>query len=214
MSDRVLCVPAFADGASSWRPLLDHVPAEVADLSAAEPPTVAGHAAALAGLVTNPVILIGHSLGSAIAVETAHLLGPRCRGLLSIEGNLTPEDAYFSGQAADFDDPVDFKQALLTRIGQLVAAGQVPSTYVESLAATDERRMWTLGRDARDRDFGSRYRSLACPTLYLWSATSTPRATAEYLAQHRIPARRLSVEHHWPWLTAPAVVAEALAELS
>jgi pimeloyl-ACP methyl ester carboxylesterase len=67
--------------------------------------------------------------------------------------------------------------------------------------------MWTLGRDARTKDFGQRYRSLTCPTLYLWSASTTPPATAEYLARHRIPARRLDVEHHWPWLVDPSAIA-------
>ncbi len=213
MSSRIVCVPAFADTAASWQPLLDVLTdATVADLSNAEPPTVAGYAKVLARQA-DPVILVGHSLGSAIAVEAAHELGSWCLGLVSIEGNLTPEDAYFSGTAADYDDPDEFKHALLARVHQLVAAGQVPATYADSVEAADASRIWTLGRDARTRDFGSRYRSLACPTLYLWSASTTPPATAEYLARHQLSARRLDAEHHWPWLVDPLAVAGFVGSL-
>jgi pimeloyl-ACP methyl ester carboxylesterase len=185
-------VPGFADNGASWEPLLDLVPAEFADLSAAEPATIAGHAATLAEQLTEPAILIAHSIGSAIAVEAAHQVGPRCLGLLSIEGNLTPEDAYFTGTAADYDDPEEFKRAHLARTRRLVAGGQAPASYAVAVVAADARRMWTLGRDARTGDFGPRYRALACPTLYLWSATTTPPTTVEYLTppDPRPPAHR------------------------
>jgi pimeloyl-ACP methyl ester carboxylesterase len=203
-----LCVPGFADGAGSWQPLLELVDAEVADLSTAEPATISGHAELLVSLVTEPVIFIAHSIGSPIAVEAAHQLGPRCLGLLSIEGNLTPEDAYFTGTAADYDNPEDFKRAHLARTKKLLAVGQAPESYAEAVATADASRMWTLGRDARAHDFGSRYRSLTCPTLYLWSASTTPPTTVDYLARHQIPARQLEANHHWPWF----VDAEAIAD--
>jgi pimeloyl-ACP methyl ester carboxylesterase len=213
MPDRIVCVPGFADNAASWQPLLDLIPAEVADLDAAEPATIAGHAALLAQRVTEPVIFIAHSIGGAIAVEAAHQLGQDCLGLLSIEGNLTPEDAYFTGTAADYDDPEAFKRAHLARTKKLVAAGQAPASYAQAVATADASHMWTLGRDAGARDFGSRYRDLTCPTLYLWSATTTPPATVEYLAHHQIPAHRLDAEHHWPWLVDAKVIAELVRRL-
>lgn len=213
MPSHILCVPGFADNAASWSPLLDVLPAEVADLSTAEPATIAGHAALLAQLVTEPVIFIAHSIGSPIAVEAAHQLGSRCLGLLSIEGNLTPDDAYFTGTAADYDDPEDFKRAHLARTQNLIAAGQAPESYAEAVGTADASRMWTLGRDARAHDFGPRYRSLTCPTLYLWSVTTTPPATVEYLARHQIPARRLDAEHHWPWLVDAEAIARVVGSL-
>lgn len=206
MPSRIVCVPGFADDAASWQPLLDLLPAEVADFSTVEPATIAGHAALLTE-PTEPVIFIAHSVGGPIAVEAAHQLGSRCLGVLSIEGNLTPEDAYFTGTAADYDDPEEFKTAHLARTKKLVADGQAPECYAEAVAAADAKRIWELGRDVRGRDFGSRYRSLGCTTLYLWSASTTPPATVEYLARHQIPARRLSAEHHWPWLVDAETIA-------
>jgi len=43
--------------------------------------------------------LIGHSIVSAIAVDASELLSPPPIGVFSIEGNLTRDDAYFTGKA-------------------------------------------------------------------------------------------------------------------
>ena len=51
-----------------------------------------------------------------IAVEAAARLGDGFGGLFSIEGNLTADDAFFSGRAAEFTDPVAFKHCFLDDI--------------------------------------------------------------------------------------------------
>jgi uridine phosphorylase len=60
--------------------------------------------------------LVAHSVASMIAVETVPRLGVPFGGLFSIEGNLTAEDAYLSGRAADFDDADKFKQHFVDHI--------------------------------------------------------------------------------------------------
>lgn len=206
-------MPGFADNAASWGALLEVLDAEVVDFTAAEPGTIAGHAAVLVQQITEPVIFVAHSVGAPIAVEAAHELGERCVGLVSIEGNLTPEDAYFTGTAADYDDPEEFKAAHFARTQKLIAAGQAPEVYAEAVTAAAAERIWALGRDVRGRDFGARYRSLRCKTLYLWSESTTPPATVEYLARHQIRARRLGAEHHWPWLVDAKEIAGLVGSL-
>ena len=63
-----------------------------------------------------PIGLVGHSVGSVIAAEAAHQLGTQCTGVLSIEGNLTADDAYFSSRAADFENAQKFKDMFIGEI--------------------------------------------------------------------------------------------------
>jgi pimeloyl-ACP methyl ester carboxylesterase len=224
-----VCVPGFADGAPTWRPLVaaladESVTVTVVDLPGFGAPPVRPPLSILGcgGLVTDvvrrgfarPVTLVGHSLGSVVAVEAAHRLGARCAGVVSIEGNLTPEDAYFSGQAADHRDAAGFKSAFAAQVRRLAAEGRVPGSYADAVDAADAESMWALGLDARASGasgaFGIRYRRLPARSVYLWMSATTPPETQRYLAQHSIPHRRLPVEHHWPWTVEADLVAGAM----
>lgn len=126
----LILLHAFADSGLAFTPLFDTelasrfrlVAPDLAGFGASPPHqsvhTIADHAEAVAALVAalpgrGPVGLVAHAVASMIAVEAAPRLGSRFAGLFSIEGNLTAEDAYLSGRAADFDDPLAFKQRFL-----------------------------------------------------------------------------------------------------
>jgi rhodanese-related sulfurtransferase/uridine phosphorylase len=92
--------------------------------------TIIDHVIAIAKLVEclpggGPVGLVAHSVASMIAVEAVTRLRGRFAGLFSIEGNLTADDAYLSGRAAGFDDPVSFKARFLDDIWTM-AQEQLP----------------------------------------------------------------------------------------
>lgn len=159
-----------------------------------------------------PVTLVGHSLGSVLAVRAAQKLDRQCAAVVSIEGNLTAQDGYFSGRAARHDDPSAFKDVLTGQVRRLVEDGRAPASYARSVAAADAYSMWTLGRDA-DRhsaaeDFGQEFAALRCPAVYLWSQTTTPPATRDYLVENRLTHQQLTIEHHWPWTICPDTVAD------
>jgi pimeloyl-ACP methyl ester carboxylesterase len=158
--------------------------------------------------------LVAHSMASMIAVEVAPRLGARFAGLFSIEGNLTAEDAYFSGRAADFDDPLTFKQRLLDDIWTM-AQEQVPlRRYFASAVLADPRAMWELGRDARRRSVddtpGRAYQRIG-PSLYYWSQTSTVEATRLRIAQSGIAQREFTDAGHWPMVDKPDDTAAAIS---
>lgn len=157
------------------------------------------------------VTLVGHSLGSAVVVRAAQQLDGQCQAIVSIEGNLTAHDALLTGQAAGHDDAEEFKASLAVQIDALVAAGEAPQSFAESVRAADAATMWALGRDvalqSRDDSFGHEFVQLTCPRLYRWSKATTPRPTQEFLRAHAVPHHELGIAHHWPWIVDPAVVA-------
>lgn len=118
-SRSLLFIHAVADCGLAFTPLFATPLAETFRLVAVDLPgfgasprqddvlTISQHAEAIVMLTrclasSGPIGLVGHSVGSMIAVEAASRLGEHFGGLFSIEGNLTAEDAYFSGRAADF----------------------------------------------------------------------------------------------------------------
>jgi pimeloyl-ACP methyl ester carboxylesterase len=222
---------AFADSSLAFAPLFatplaDRFRLVTPDLAGfgASPPhhrvrTIADHAEAVATLVPSlsergPVGLVAHSVASMIAVEAAPRLGPRFTGLFSIEGNLTAEDAYFSGRAADFDDPLTFKQRFLGDIWTM-AQEQLPlRRYFASAVLADPTAMWELGRDVRRRSVddqpGPAYRRVH-PSLYYWSEASTVAATRRWIAQSGIAQRQFTEGGHWPMIDKPDDTAAAIS---
>lgn len=158
--------------------------------------------------------LIGHSLGSAIAVATAERLGTRCTGVFSIEGNLTSKDAYFSGQAAKWADAGSFKAHLVKGTRNMAHFKPELVRYANVLEMADADTLWHLGNDAhrcgREDALGRRHRALQCPGLYYWGRQSTPAVTQQYLQAHDIRALEYSGAGHWPMIGAPAMCADAV----
>jgi len=222
----IVCLPAFADSCRSWRPLVsalsDRCEVVVVELPAlGRPgrlpvgPTVTEIANLIAGILrqvwATPVTLVGHSLGSAVAVRAAPQLDGQCQAVVSIEGNLTADDAFLTGQAAGYADPDEFKTSLAAQIDQLVTAGRAPASFAESVRAADAATMWALGRDvvlqSSDDGFGHEFLRLTCPRLYVWSRATTSQASQDLLHAQAVPHHELGIAHHWPWIVDPAAIA-------
>lgn len=222
----VWVVPGFGDSGAAWLPLAHAAAGQrwaLPDLPGfgASPrlqrTTIAALADVLAARVraeTDPVRLIGHSLGAVIAVAVAERVPDRVAALVSIEGNLTSEDAYFSGTAADYDTPAAFHTAFLDRIWDLGRENRAARAYHAALVDADERALWELGREARGlRDPGAAYRRLTCPTLYWWAPRSTGPAAARYIEEHDLPSLRVEDGTHAPHADRPEALAAELADV-
>jgi hypothetical protein len=92
------------------------------------------------------VVLVGHSLASIIATRAAQLLDCSPTLLISIEGNLTPADAYFSGQAARFDGPEAVHAWFQAKIVEMAKHDEVVRQYSCRFEFADPKTLWTLGR--------------------------------------------------------------------
>ena len=92
-------LPAALDAPAALSPdLLGY--GEHAAQSAATLEAQADHVAAAAASLGEPTVLVGHSLGGVVAVLVAERHPHLVAGLVSIEGNMAPSDAFFSATLA------------------------------------------------------------------------------------------------------------------
>lgn len=169
----------------------------------------------------SPVGLIGHSLGAPIAVQAARLAPHRIAGIVSLEGNLTEQDAYFSGQAVLYETAEQFKTAFLANLAEMAEQDPSLDRYLATIPQAQASSMWQLGRDAaalgRDAGFGDTYLGLAAIGVgshYVWSRNTTPASTIEYLKAHTDLAQtELHDVGHWIAEDAPDVTAEIMLSL-
>lgn len=222
---------AFADTGLAFTPLFATplagrfhlIAVDLAGFGASPPQdgvrTIADHANAVVALVASlpargPVGLVAHSVASMIAVEAAPRLGARFAGLFSIEGNLTAEDAYLSGRAADFDEPLTFKQRFLDHLWTMAREQSGLRRYFAGAVVADPVAMWELGRDARRQSVndepGRAYRRVR-PSLYYWSQASTVPATRRWIARSGIAQRQFADAGHWPMVDKPEETAQAIS---
>ncbi|MGY9016254.1 MAG: alpha/beta fold hydrolase [Rhodospirillales bacterium] len=180
---------------------------------------IADHVATLLSLIeletpNSKIGLVGHSLGSVIAAEAASILGQRCMGVFSIEGNITSDDAYFSGRAVDFENAEDFKEWFTTTMQERGADSEIFCLYHSRLLQADDEAMWRIGFDAKtyskDDQPGHVLLSLDCPVHYFWCAENTPDSTQKFLSDYDIPNSQVMGTSHWPMLDAPNQVAESI----
>ena len=153
---------------------------------------------------TRPVVLAGHSMAGIIASRTAQLLQRSTALVVSIEGNLTRADAYFTGLAAQFDTPHAFYAAFRSRILRRAKRDEILRRFACSLEFADAMTLWTLGRSVIDRaDPGGDFLRLQCPKIHYWDAASSMKSAKAYLERHRLPQRRLDGLGHWPMVKSP-----------
>jgi hypothetical protein len=149
-----------------------------------------------------------------IGVEAAPRLGELFGGFFSIEGNLTADDAYFSGRAADFDDACLFKQSFLDEIWKMAQMRGVLRRFFATAVLADPIALWPLGRDARRMSVGDApsqaYRCVR-PSLYYWSPANTAETTRRWIAKSDLDQHQFANASHWPTVDQPNETARAIA---
>lgn len=158
-----------------------------------------------------PVGLVGHSIAGSMAVEVAYGLNKSVTGVFSIEGNLTPDDAMFTGRASKFDNPEAFKKSFLEDIWKLGHDEDALRHYYSGARMGDATTMWHLGRDVGQvsvgNHLGNRLLNLGVPNFYYWSKKSTPKATQDWIANHDIANETYEDAGHWPMVEQPIATA-------
>ena len=159
------------------------------------------------------VVLVARSMGSIIATETARLLPRLPELVISVEGNLTLADAYFSGEAARFDEPKRFHDHFQRKVLELAAADRTLQRFSDNVRNADPRTLWALGRSVLAyRTPGSDFLGLKCPTVYYWDAASVGEEAKRFLLENAVRHRTFDDQGHWPMVRAPESFYAAIEE--
>ena len=221
----VVCIAGFGDNSCMFDGLRNTAEADRIDFAPLDLPGFDTDALAETNLETLAEVvldvcrkrgastLMAHSVASIIASLAAEKSQGDIQNIISLEGNLTADDAYFSGTAADFDNPDEFLAAFLERLSgnddPIIAA------YRDRVALADVNALWKLGCDARrfsthhsPGDFLAR----SARILYLHNPENCPDASIAWLEKHGLENVLLKGASHWPTIDQPGRVAALTAQ--
>lgn len=225
----ILMIAGFGDNSSMFSGLAETALAAEFDLFPFDMPgfgapplagdtTIDALAQAVAeeALRTGAEIILAHSVASiiaSVALAKEHTL----KMILSVEGNITADDAYFSGTAANYDDPAEFRAAFLERLALKAQTSAIFARYHDNVAKADPQALWQLGRDARhfsDTWHPGEVLVAAGKVSYLYDVPNCPESTLVWLNAHDVDMRRLAGASHWPSVDVPGrLAAECIAAI-
>ncbi|MGH1351966.1 MAG: alpha/beta fold hydrolase [Methyloligellaceae bacterium] len=223
----LIMLAGYADNGTMFLPLFNtalvsrfnliaiDLPGSGSSPASADVRSVDDHAELLARLIpqitSEKVGLIGHSIASAICVETTRKTN--IEGLFSIEGNLTDADAYFTGRAAKYDSADEFWTAQRMTYKAIGIDNPILQRYYAAASFADSETMWHLGRDAtaksKNNGLGKAFLSTECKTHYFWSPNNTPDETQKYIRENNIENTTYSGSH-WPTIDSTEELAGAI----
>ncbi len=226
----MILLAGFGDGGEMFAPMRESALARYYRLLPLDLPGFAGTAPlpgpttleALAEVVhetavrENARILVAHSVASIIASLAAGRRDSPVKTIVSLEGNLTAEDAYFSGTAADHDDAETFKTAFLARLDEMAETQPVVRRYAEAVRRASPQALWELGCDAR------RFSEAAVPgdilrgaaeVVYLYNPDNCPPASLQWLDNSELTAVVVAGASHWPSVDQPHVLAQKMLDV-
>ena len=222
----MLCLAGFGDDATLFEPLLQTELARKVDVWPIDLPGFGGVDAlketsvrSLAQFVASEVqrrqakVIMAHSVASIVATVAVESLHAPLPLIVSLEGNLTVDDAYFSGLAADFEDPTQFKAAFLEKLAKIDDERGVIARYRARVATSDPQALWQLGRDAKSFSLqqapGERLRRSA-DVVYIYNPENCPAASLKWLAAQPLDGVVVDGASHWATIDQPGSVAKAV----
>ncbi len=159
--------------------------------------------------------IVAHSVASIIASLAARRADCPLTKIVSLEGNITAADAYFSGTAADYASPAEFRKAFLGRLDEMAKSEPIIRRYRDEVSKADPLALWQLGIDARmfssDHVPGEVLQHAANVT-YLYNPDNCPEDTVRWLEENKMNHIILENATHWPSVDQPEVLADKIAE--
>jgi len=227
---KMICLAGFGDNSSMFTPLLstslctdiEIIPFDMPGFGAPAFVNQLTTLDALAKVVDEKArtcgasIILAHSVASIIASLAARIADSPITTILSLEGNLTAEDAYYSGTAANYESPNEFRLAFLSRLAEMAKNQSTIVRYRAIVETADPQALWELGRDAHrfsQEIVAGDFLIQSAKVVYLYNIENVPSASQEWLKTNDIPQVEMKHATHWPSFDNPAMLAEKLKEL-
>lgn len=220
---KILCIAGFGDDASMFERLREHdtfgtVQFLPMDLPGFGTPRLQGQETTLDALASalnaqasarGAETVLAHSVASIVASIAARQAGSPIRTILSLEGNLTPEDAYFSGTAAGYGGPDEFRTAFLARLDDTKHGDPVLERYRARVETADPVALWQLGCDAHA--FSAQHSPgellmASARAVYLYNPENLPETSLAWLQTHDIERYELPGASHWASVDRPGLL--------
>jgi pimeloyl-ACP methyl ester carboxylesterase len=159
--------------------------------------------------------LVGHSLGGDIATHFAASDKNRVRGLINIEGNLTPPDVVISKQATDAAEREDFekwfrehfmREVVLNKWGTRWPSCQRyyaslwfcrPQAFLSSAREVCQRNLAMPNRV--ESETGLIFQQVNVPKVYCWGASMSEQ-TKKLIEDRTIQDWGFEDAFHWPMI--------------
>lgn len=213
--ERVLAEPALA----GLRHLVPDLPGYGRSPWPESPPSLAGIAELVAGWLTErgepPAVVIGHSMGGVVATMLAERHPGVVRSVVNVDGNLSPGDCTYSGQAVEHslgDFVSKGFDRLRERVFSLGLDDAAHRGYWASLRLADPAAVHLHSRElvelsARET-LAVRLAGLSRPAIYVaGSPGGACGRSRELLDAAGVTTVLVQPSGHWPFIDRPAAFA-------
>ncbi|MCI4671929.1 MAG: alpha/beta hydrolase [Bacteroidia bacterium] len=150
---------------------------------------------------TTRVNIVAHSLGGLLGTWICQEITSRINCFISVEGNLTEADGYFSSKPLDYDTAEEFATSFEEEIFQKAQQAETYRRYYSSLrlAEPEAMRNWSLSSQSftQDNKCGIEFRELTCKKIYLWGERDTPVESIQFLKDNQIANHQYDGIGHW-----------------
>ena len=223
---KIVCIAGFGDNSTMFAPLLqtsltethEIIPFDLPGFGA--PPlnvetTLENLSEALTTFTkqVGASIVLAHSVASIIAALSAGHEGSPIKTILSLEGNLTADDAYFSGTAANYNNATTFREAFLARLDKMAENQPIINRYRSMVCTADPMALWELGTEAHNYSIhhvpGDELLQSA-QVAYLYNPDNVPETSLKWLSKNNIAQVRLDGATHWKSVDQPTILAKKI----
>jgi len=228
--DVILFIHGLGDAGSSFAPLFETAPLEDLTLAALDmpgcgesgrPPDFSYSMGDQADLVYRwieqsdyeKILLAGHSMGGIIGLFAAERLPmERIAGFINIEGNLGPEDCFFSGLIASWTEETFEKEGFFSILEKLRGGTphdpeKVMQKYTANFAKASPRAIFrssvSLMQESAQGDLKKRFSALPCPKAFISGERSLTPSLAGWLEKNRILHLTVPQSGHFMMIEQP-----------
>lgn len=173
-----------------------------------------------AALRVPPCLLVGHSMGGAVALLYAQRYHAQLRGICNIEGNLAPEDCFISRRVAAHPRGGFSDQVFAGLIDEFERKGdRGMRRYAENLRTGTSREAYydyscSLVRCCEERDLLEEYLRLDLPKYYVYGSHSVPSPSWSEVRTRGGELIELPGSGHFPAYENPARFYQLVAALA